>query len=132
MPHAAAAADARPVHGADQGLGLGAHRAEAQADDVAGHALAPSASTDLLREGCPDGPSTGLTWDDDESPSLGDVTTLTSQTRFLKARSFTVRGTKSWHASVQPPTGAYTWRSGEKQATWSWEVTFTMKKQARR
>jgi hypothetical protein len=93
--------------------------------------LAPSASTDLLRDDCPDGPSTGLDWDGDESPSLGDVTTLTSQTRFLKARSFTVRGTKSWHASVAPPTGTYTWRSGEKRVTWSWEVTFNLRKKHR-
>jgi hypothetical protein len=80
-------------------------------------ALAPSASTDLPREDCPDGPTSGLDWDRGEAPSLGDVTTTTSQTRFLKARSFTVRGTKSWHASVQPP---------------SWEVTFTMRKKAHR
>jgi hypothetical protein len=94
--------------------------------------LAPSTSTDLLREDCPAGPTSGLDWDDDESPSLDDVTTMTSQTRFLKARSFTVRGTKSWHASVAPPTGTYTWRSGEKKVTWSWEVTFNMRKKARR
>jgi hypothetical protein len=94
--------------------------------------LAPSASTDLLREDCPDGPTTGLDWDGGEAPSLGDVTTTTSQTRFLKARSFTVRGTKRWHASVKPPTGTYNWRSGEKQVTWSWEVTFNLKQQGRR
>jgi len=94
--------------------------------------LAPSVSTDLDREDCPDGPSSGLDWDGGESPSLGDVTTTTSQTRFLKARSFTVRGTRTWHASVQPPTGAYTFRSGEKRVTWSWEVTFNMRKKAHR
>jgi hypothetical protein len=90
--------------------------------------LAPSAPTDLLRENCPEGPNTGLDWDGGESPSLGDVVTMTSQTRFIKSRSFTVRGTKSWRASVKPPTGAYTWRSGEKKVTWSWEVTFNRKK----
>jgi hypothetical protein len=94
--------------------------------------LAPSASPDLLRDDCPDGPASGLDWDNGQAPSLGDVTTLTSQTRFLKARSFTVRGTRSWHASVKPPTGTYTFRSGEKKVTWSWEVTFNMRKKARR
>ena len=94
--------------------------------------LAPSAPTDLPRDDCPEGPSTGLDWDNDEAPSLGDVVAQASQTRFLKTRSFTVRGTKTWHASVQPPTGSYTWRSGEKKVTWSWEVTFNMLQGRRR
>ena len=93
--------------------------------------LAPSASPDLMREHCPDGPSTGLNWDGGDGPSLMDAVTQTSQTRFLKARSFTVRGTRTWHASVDPPTGAYTFRSGEKTVTWSWEVTFNMNKRRR-
>jgi hypothetical protein len=93
--------------------------------------LAPSASADLLRDACPEGPSTGLDWDNGEAPSLGDVVTQTSQTRFLKTRSFTVRGTKTWHASVKPPTGSYVWRSGEKKVTWNWEVTFNMKGRGR-
>ncbi|QEC46230.1 hypothetical protein FSW04_00680 [Baekduia soli] len=94
--------------------------------------LAPSASADTMRDDCPDGPNTGLEWDGGDAPSLGDVELATSQTRFLKARSFTVRGTKSWHASVAPPTGSYTLRTGEKKVTWSWEVTFNMKKKGRR
>jgi hypothetical protein len=94
--------------------------------------LAPVATADLLRDDCPDGPSTDLEWDGGSAPSLMDVTTVASPTRFLSTRSFTVRGTRSWHASVTPISGAYTLRTGEKTATWSWEATFTMKKPARR
>jgi hypothetical protein len=93
--------------------------------------LAPSAIVDTSREDCPTGPSSGLDWDDD-APSLGDVTASVSQTRFLSTKSFTVRGSKSWHASVKPPTGAYKVRSGEKTVTWSWEVTFNLLKKGRR
>jgi hypothetical protein len=93
--------------------------------------LAPSTDAALLRDACPDGPSTGLDWDNGEAPSLAEVVTQASQTRFLKARSFTVRGTRSWHASVKPPTGSYVSRTGEKQVTWNWEVTFNMKRRGR-
>jgi hypothetical protein len=88
--------------------------------------LRPSAIVDDMREDCPDGPSTGLEWDDDESPSLMDVVTQAAQSKFLSTKQFTVSGTKSWHASVNPPTGSYTLRTGEKTVTWSWSVTFQM------
>lgn len=94
--------------------------------------LAPSASADTSREDCPDGPSSGLEWKNRESPSLGDVTANVSQTKFLSTRAFTVRGSKTWTASVDPPTGAYTFRAGTKTATWKWEITFTMLKKGRR
>lgn len=93
--------------------------------------LKPSVSGLDLREDCPTGPSSGLDWDDD-APSLSDVETQVSQTKFLKTRAFTVRGSKTWKASVKPPTGAYTFRAGTKTATWKWEITFTMLKKGRR
>ena len=88
--------------------------------------LAPSAIVDDLREDCPDGPSTGLNWDDDEGPSLMDAVTQAAQGKFLSVKQFTVSGSKTWHASVDPPTGAYTLRSGEKVVKWTWSVTFQM------
>jgi hypothetical protein len=93
--------------------------------------LSPSAIVDDLREDCPDGPSTGLEWDSD-SPSLMDVVTQAAQTKFLRTKQFTVSGTKTWHASVDPPTGAYTMRSGQKLVTWNWSVTFHMNRKGRR
>ena len=47
--------------------------------------LVPSVSGLDLREDCPTGPSSGLDWDDD-APSLSDVETQVSQTKFLKTR----------------------------------------------
>lgn len=94
--------------------------------------LAPSAIVSDMREDCPDGPSTGLEWDNDgEGPSLMDVVTQAAQSKFLKTKQFTVSGTKSWHASADPPTGSYTLRSGEKTVKWSWSVTFQMNKKRR-
>jgi len=93
--------------------------------------LAPSAIVSDQRDDCPDGPNTGLEWDDDESPSLMDVVTQAAQSKFLKTKQFTVSGTKSWHASATPPTGSYVLRSGEKTVKWSWSVTFQMNKKRR-
>ena len=90
--------------------------------------LAPSVAADFDGGDCPDGPSSGLTWKGD-GPSLNDVTTTSSPTRFLSTRAFTVRGTKTWTASADPVTGgAHQTRSGTKTVTWSWEVTFNMDK----
>lgn len=93
--------------------------------------IAPSITSDFEGGGaCPDGPNSGLTWDGgSDGPSLSDVTTTTSPTRFLSTRSFTVRGTKTWTASADPVTGgAHQTRSGTKTVTWTWEVTFNMDK----
>jgi hypothetical protein len=92
--------------------------------------LAPSISSDFDTADCPSGPNTGLTWDGGgDGPSLNDVKTTTSPTRFLSTRAFTVRGTKTWHASADPVTGgANKTRSGTKTVRWSWEVTFNMDK----
>jgi hypothetical protein len=95
--------------------------------------LAPVATPDLTREDCPDGPSSGLLWKDDV-PTLSDVTTTTSPTRFLSVRSFTVGGSRTWSTAAEPADGNVT-RTGIKTVTWKWEVTFTMdakkKKKAR-
>jgi hypothetical protein len=88
--------------------------------------LAPSAPTDTLRDHCVDGPVSGLEWDAGGSPSLGDAITQTSQTRFLRTKAFTVRGSHTWHADVNPPTGSYVRRTGYKNVTWRWEATFRM------
>jgi hypothetical protein len=95
--------------------------------------LAPLVTSGLDDGECPDGPSSGLTWDGGgDGPSLNDVTTTTSPTRFLKTRSFTVRGTRTWTARADPVTGgANKTRSGTKTVTWSWEVTFNMDKKKR-
>jgi hypothetical protein len=86
--------------------------------------LSPVATPDLDREDCPDGPTSGLPWRADV-PTLSEVTTTSSPTRFLSVRSFTVAGTRTWSTTAEPATGTLT-RSGTKTVTWRWSVTFTM------
>lgn len=94
--------------------------------------LAPSAIVDDLREDCPEGPSAGFEWENDDSPSLMEVVTQAAQSKLLHVKQFTVSGTKTWKAGVNPPTGAYTVRSGYKTVKWTWSVTFQMKGKKRR
>jgi hypothetical protein len=97
--------------------------------------LAPVVTSDFDGQGaCPDGPNSGLTWQDGgDGPSLNDVKTTVSPTRFLSTRAFTIRGTRTWTATADPVTGgAKQTRSGTKSVTYSWEVTFNMDKKARK
>jgi hypothetical protein len=92
--------------------------------------LAPSPILDEDREDCPTGPSTGWEWDGGESPSLRAAVAQVAQTKFLRTRQFTVRGTKTWTGRIEPfsrsdSQGSYT-KGGTRTVTWQWEATFRM------
>lgn len=84
-----------------------------------------------LRPDCPDGPPSGVDWANDESPSLSDVLASVGKGKFLGAKQFSVRGTKSWTGTVRPMNRTDPLDTkivnGEVTATWQWEATFRMK-----
>ena len=83
----------------------------------------PVATPDL-ETSCPTGPDTGLDWVGGQAPDLSEVVSDTASTRLLHNRSFTVRGSRTWRATVQPGDSTTT-RSGSATATWRWSVQFT-------
>lgn len=84
-----------------------------------------------LREDCPDGPSSGLEWENDASPMLQDVLASVGKQKFLGTKQFTVRGTSSWKGTVTPTNRTDPADTkivnGEKTVTWQWEATFRLK-----
>jgi hypothetical protein len=87
--------------------------------------------TEPLRD-CPDGPPSGLEWDDGDGPALGDVLAHVGRGKFLGTKQFSVRGSHTWHGTVTPfnRTDPLDTKvvSGEKTVTWQWTATFRMRK----
>jgi hypothetical protein len=83
------------------------------------------------RDECPDGPPSGLEWENGESPSLIDVLAKVGKQKFLYTKQFTVRGTRTWKGAVTPTNraepGGTKIVGGEKTVTWQWEATFRLK-----
>jgi hypothetical protein len=84
-----------------------------------------------LREECPDGPPSGVEWENGESPSLIDVLARVGKGKFLGTRQFTVRGTRTWKGAVSSfnRTDPLDTKivGGDQSVTWQWEATFRMK-----
>lgn len=78
------------------------------------------------REDCPIGPSVGFDWPENEAPAVTEVIAHAQQTKFLRARQFTVSGTRSWTGTVPPISQSHYTRSGTKTVRWHWEATFRM------
>jgi hypothetical protein len=90
--------------------------------------LAPSVPLEPLRERCPSGPPRNLEWDGGDVPDLNAIVVSTAQSKFGRERQFTVRGSRTWHGTVDPmnrtdPQDTFT-RSGEHTVTWQWRATF--------
>jgi hypothetical protein len=90
--------------------------------------ISPSVPLEPLRERCPSGPPRNLQWDGGEVPDVNALAVAVAQSKFGRAKQFTVRGARTWHGTVDPfdrtdPQDTFH-RSGEHTVTWQWRATF--------
>lgn len=91
------------------------------------NALAPLLALPDLFE-CPTGPHSGFDFTPSTAPSVTEVVAPAAESKFGRAKQFTIRGAQTWTGSVTPinrtePDDMYsTW--GQSEIRWSWEATF--------
>ncbi|HWT93216.1 MAG TPA: hypothetical protein VN238_09490 [Solirubrobacteraceae bacterium] len=83
----------------------------------------PSVIVDEGRESCPSGPDATIEWQNDESPSLMDVTAAASPSKFYGTKQFTIRGAKTFTGTGDD--------NARHVVTWQWETTFRLVKRKR-
>lgn len=99
--------------------------------DTPGH-LQLIGLSEPLRERCPRGPMSGsYRWAGGDAPLVSEILAKAGRHKFLRVKQFTVRGSRTWTAAVDPRNDSgpgYTRQtSGTKTVTWQWEATFRLK-----